>query len=185
MSEEEDAEAAVRRWLESVVIGLELCPFARREFDASRIRFAVSPARSEPELLQALEVECNLLLADESTATTLLIHPQVLADFGDYNQFLDLADGLLQQLQLTGVFQVASFHPRYRFAGTGDSDAENFTNRSPYPILHILRERSVSEALESMPDAGQIPERNIATMNELGTARLQQLLHECMGPDIP
>lgn len=182
MTEDENIESAVRRWLESVVIGLGLCPFAGREYDASRIRFAVSPAQSETELLQALEDECLSLLADDSTATTLLIHPQVLADFDAYNQFLDLADALVQQLQLTGVFQIASFHPRYRFAGTAASDAENFTNRSPYPILHILRESSVSEAIDGMPDAAEIPQRNIAKMNELGTAHLQCLLRACMTP---
>ena len=132
-------EQATRDWLEQVVIGLNLCPFAHREFANDRVRFAITDATTELQLLQSLESELQLLFGDPSIETTLLIHPQALGDFADYNQFLDLADGLLVQMNLEGIFQIASFHPDYQFDGTSPGDAENYTNRSPYPTLHILR----------------------------------------------
>jgi len=167
--------AATRRWLESVVIELNLCPFAERELRDDRVRFSVTNAATDVQLLQALEAELELLSKNVAIETTLLIHPQVLADFGDYNQFLDLADGLLGQMQLDGVFQIASFHPDYQFADTHPDDAENYTNRSPHPILHILREESLARAIEHTADIDQIPVRNIQKMNELGTERLKLL----------
>ena len=166
---------ATRRWLETIVIGLNLCPFAKRELDMNRVRFAVSDADSEVRLLQALESELQLLFGDDTIGTTLLIHPNVLTDFDDYNQFLDLADGLLVEMNLDGVFQVASFHPDYQFADTAPTDAENYTNRAPYPTLHILREASLTQAISSYPDVEQIPARNIATMNALGIDQIRIL----------
>jgi hypothetical protein len=168
-------ELTVRRWLESVVIELNLCPFAKRELINDRVRFAETDARTEVQLLQALEAELERLVGDASIETTLLIHPQVLADFADYNQFLELADGLLLQMELDGVLQIASFHPNYQFADTHPDDAENYTNRSPFPLLHILREESLARAIEHTPDVDQIPMRNIHTMNELGTEKLKLL----------
>ena len=168
-------ELTVRRWLESVVIELNLCPFAKRELINDRVRFAETDARTEVQLLQALEAELERLVGDASIETTLLIHPQVLADFADYNQFLELADGLLLQMELDGVFQIASFHPDYQFADTHPDDAENYTNRSPFPLLHLLREESLARAIEHTPDVDQIPIRNIQTMNELGTEELKHL----------
>jgi hypothetical protein len=168
-------ELTVRRWLESVVIELNLCPFAKRELINDRVRFAETDARTEVQLLQALEAELERLVGDASIETTLLIHPQVLADFADYNQFLELADGLLLQMELDGVFQIASFHPDYQFADTHPDDAENYTNRSPFPLLHLLREKSLARAIEHTPDVDQIPMRNIHTMNELGTEKLKLL----------
>lgn len=170
-----DYEQATRDWLESVVIELNLCPFAQREFVNDRVRFAVTGADSELQLLQALESELQLLFGDAAIETTLLIHPQALEDFDAYNQFLDLADGLLAQMNLEGVFQIASFHPNYQFADTEADDAENFTNRSPYPTLHILREESLARAIAGTPDIDQVPVRNIKTMNALGAAKLKQL----------
>ena len=167
--------AAVRDWLESVVIGLNLCPFARRELIHDRVRFSISDATSEVQLLQALEAELEHLAEDAAIETTLLIHPDVLQDFADYNQFLELADGLLVQMQLDGVFQIASFHPDYQFAGTDADAAENYTNRSPYPILHLLREDSLSRAIENTADIDQIPLRNIRKMNQLGIEKLRLL----------
>lgn len=171
----DDAIATVRSWLESFVIELNLCPFASRELLNNRVRFVLSDAHTEVQLLQSLEAEFEHLAANDSVETTLLIHPQVLADFSDYNQFLELADGLLVQMELDGVLQIASFHPHYQFADTQEDDAENYTNRSPYPLLHILREQSLSLAIEHTPDIDQIPLRNIQKMNELGAEKLRLL----------
>lgn len=172
--------AIVRRWLESVVIELNLCPFAKHELASDRVRFVVTDAATEERLLMALESELEILQRDDSIETTLLIHPAVLEDFYDYNEFLNFADGLLVQMNLEGVFQVASFHPDYQFGGTDPDDAENYTNRSPYPILHILREESLEEVIADHPDTGKIPARNIAKMNSLGRTRLQELLQSCI-----
>jgi hypothetical protein len=162
--------AATRAWLEKVVIGLNLCPFAREPFNARRIRFRESAARDEQTLLAHLAEELTRLRdADpKELETTLLIHPHVLGDFLAYNDFLDLADQALVELELDGVIQIASFHPAYRFEGTEPDDVTNGTNRSPYPMLHLLREDSVARAVESYPDADKIPERNMETMRKLG-----------------
>ncbi|NND60695.1 MAG: DUF1415 domain-containing protein [Gammaproteobacteria bacterium] len=177
-----NAEAVVtvvRRWVEDLVVGLELCPFAGRELVRNRVRFAVTEAATEARLLQALESELALLNDNASIETTLLIHPNALQDFFAYNQFLDDAECLLLQSGLEGVYQVASFHPNYRFAGTAADDAENFTNRSPYPLLHILREASLERSIAAYPDVDQIPARNIAKMNSLESTELQLLLEDC------
>lgn len=172
----QQAITAVQHWLDSVVVELNLCPFAARELQKGSVRFAVSEARTEEQLLMSLEAELNLLGRDDSIETTLLIHPAVLADFFDYNQFLDVVDALLVEKQLEGVFQVASFHPDYQFGGTDADDAENYTNRSPYPMLHILREESVARAIAAYPDVEQVPARNVACMNRIGQERLREML---------
>jgi hypothetical protein len=169
----------VRRWVEDLVVGLNLCPFAGRELVGNRVRFVVTEATTEEQLLVALEAELALLNADAAVETTLLIHPDVLQDFFDYNQFLDIAERLLVQAELEGVYQLASFHPDYQFAGTAADDAENFTNRSPYPLLHILREASLTRSIAAYPDVEQIPVRNIEKMKSLGRERLQALLQGC------
>jgi uncharacterized protein len=158
-----------RTWLERAVIGLNFCPFARAEFVNNRIRYQVSLATSSEELLSDLARELEgLQAADPATCeTTLLIHPHVLADFVDYNQFLGEADALLRRLGLEGVLQVASFHPRYQFAGTDPDDVTNFTNRSPYPTLHLLREASVERAA-GPEESARIVERNVATLRRMG-----------------
>ena len=168
-------ELTVRHWLESVVIELNLCPFAKRELINDRVRFAKTDARTDVQLLQALEAELEHLSATPAVETTLLIHRHVLEDFADYNQFLGLADGLLEQMDLLGVFQIASFHPDYQFADTQADDAENYTNRSPYPLLHILREDSLARAIKHTSDVDQIPLRNIQKMNQLGAEKLKDL----------
>jgi len=129
---------SVQQWLETIVIGLNLCPFAKDELINQRIRFTVSAASIEKDLLIDLQAELNLLGRDEAIETTLLIHPQVLGDFYDYNQFLNMVDGLLMETGLEGIFQIASFHPDYQFGGTDPEDVENYTNRSPYPVLHLI-----------------------------------------------
>lgn len=167
---------ATRQWVNNVVVGLDLCPFAKREVMRDRVRFAVTEAKTEEELLAELAGEFQLLGVDSSIETTLLIHPQVLQDFYDYNDFLSLADGLLASMHLEGIYQVASFHPGYRFSGTDPDDAENYSNRSPWPMLHILREESVEKAIAAYADVGQIPVRNIAKLKEVGTDKLELLL---------
>lgn len=161
------------------MIGLHLCPFAKYEWDRNRIRFTVSPATNEEQLLMALQAELDLLTYNSTIATTLLIHPAVLQDFFDYNQFLDYADRLLTQMELDGIYQIASFHPDYQFAGTDPDDVENYTNKSPYPLLHLLREDSLEQAIARYPAVAQIPERNIEHLKQLGRPKMQALLHAC------
>lgn len=170
---------SIRQWVETVVIGLNLCPFAKEELVNNRIRFALTNAATEGQLLIDLQAELELLNDDETIETTLLIHPQVLVDFYHYNQFLNDADRLLVATSLEGIFQIASFHPDYQFGGTEPGDAENYTNKSPYPMLHLLREASLERAIASYPEAGQIPERNIALMETMGRDKLEALLRSC------
>ena len=177
--ESEAIAFVMRRWVEDLVVGLNLCPFAGRELVRNRVRFVVTEATTEEQLLAALETELALLNNDPAVETTLLIHPDVLQDFSDYNQFLDTADQLLVHTELEGVYQVASFHPDYQFAGTAADDAENFTNRSPYPMLHILREASLARSIAAYPDVEQIPVRNIEQMKNLGRKKLQSLVQGC------
>lgn len=165
----------VRGWLESFIIELNLCPFAKRELVKERIRFSVTLTDSAEQLLASLLEELQFLESDSALETTLLIHPNVLQDFDDYNQFLDLADALLEQEGYSGVFQVASFHPQYAFAETVD-EAENYSNRSPYPLLHVLREASVEREIASFPDIDTIPERNIRLLRDLGVTKLRSIL---------
>jgi hypothetical protein len=177
---EVDPATAVRRWVEDVVIDLNLCPFAKRELLAERVRFDVTDASTETELLEVLASELDRLVSTPSIETTLIIHPHVLSDFLQYNQFLDIADRLLVQLKLEGVIQIASFHPDYQFADTQPDDPENFTNRSPFPILHLLREDSLEKAIASTADIDQVPIRNIATMQRLGVEALRSRLRACL-----
>ena len=173
-------EADVRRWLECAVIGLNLCPFAKAVYARQQVRIVVSDATTERALLEQLGEEMALLrdTPSETIDTTLLVHPQVLQDFLDYNDFLDDADALIEAMELDGVLQVASFHPYYQFANTDSDDAENLTNRAPYPILHLLREDSVDRAVAAYPEPDAIIERNVATMRELGIEGFRKLLAE-------
>jgi len=160
-------------------VDLNLCPFAKRELARNRVRFVVTQATNEEQLLIALETELELLNGDAEIETTLLIHPGVLQDFYDYNQFLNFSDSLLAEMGLEGVYQVASFHPDYQFGGTEPDDAENYTNRSPYPMLHLIREESLERAIDEYPDVDEIPARNVQLVNSLGTEKLQVLLQAC------
>lgn len=179
MNEEYIIES-VQNWVEAFIVDLNLCPFAKREVAKNRIRYVATKATTEEQLLSALAVELELLSKSTSIETTLLVHADVLGDFHDYNQFLDIADGLLQEMNFNGVFQIASFHPQYQFAGTQASDVENYTNRSPFPILHILREDSLEHAIAEHADVDQIPIRNIALMNDIGEENLNALLGHCL-----
>ena len=171
-------EQDVRRWLERAVIGLNLCPFAKAVHVKRQVRFVLSDASTPEALLEQLAEE--LLLLRETPAeeidTTLIVHPDVLQDFLDYNDFLDNADAAVEALDLGGILQVASFHPQYQFAGSEPDDADNLTNRAPYPILHLLREASIDRAVAAYPDPDAIIERNIATVRELGFAGWDKLL---------
>lgn len=164
----------VKKWLEQTVIGLNLCPFAKQPFSNAGIHFATSQAQSEEQLLLDLQKEL-LTLNNNDIETTLLIHPNVLTNFYDYNDFLDVANDLLIDMELDGIFQIASFHPDYQFADTQSADVENFTNRSPYPLLHIIREKSLEQAITAYPDSNAIPERNIKLMKKMGSDKLQAL----------
>ncbi len=170
----------VRQWIETMVVGMNLCPFAKRELVKNRVRFVATASTTEEQLLIALQAELELLNTDPSVETTLLIHANILQDFHDYNQFLGYADSLLVEMGLDGIYQIASFHPHYQFDGTNPDDAENYTNRSPYPMLHLIREASLERAIADYPEVDQIPMKNIALMNELGQDKLQALLRSCL-----
>ena len=159
-----------RDWVVKAVIGLNLCPFAKAVHVNERIRYVVSDATEPEALLKELAHELLALnRADpEAVDTTLLIHPQVLTDFLDFNDFLDAADALVEELKLDGVLQIADFHPDYQFGDGEPDDIANFTNRSPYPTLHLLREESIERAVESMPDTASIYENNLDTLTRLG-----------------
>lgn len=166
---------SVRHWVETLVVGLNLCPFAKRELINNRVRFTVTEATTEQQLLETLQTELELLNDDQSIETTLLIHPDVLQDFYDYNEFLDYADGLLVQMELDGVYQIASFHPNYQFADTEPEDVENYSNRSPYPLLHLIREQSLERAIANYPNPDRIPQRNVELLKSLGRNKMQAL----------
>ena len=173
-------EQHVRRWLERAVIGLNLCPFAKSVYQKAQVRIVVSDASTERALLEQLGEELALLrdTPAEAIDTTLLVHPQVLQDFLDYNDFLDDADALVEAMDLAGELQVASFHPDYQFADTAPDDAGNLTNRAPWPTLHLLREASIDRAVAAYPAPDAIIERNIATMRELGAEGFRTLLSD-------
>ncbi|HEX7937121.1 MAG TPA: DUF1415 domain-containing protein [Paraburkholderia sp.] len=170
--------AATRHWLTEAVIGLNLCPFAKAVHVKEQIRYAVSDATDLEGVLADLETELNALVAaDPATLdTTLLILPEALGDFLEYNDALFFAERMLKQLRLEGVLQIASFHPEYRFEGTEADDIENYTNRAPYPILHLLREDSIERAVQAFPDAEDIYERNQETLRRIGLAGWNALM---------
>jgi hypothetical protein len=170
--------AETRDWLTKAVIGLNLCPFAKAFQVKDQIRFAVSDATDAEGVLTDLQDELALLAETDpgQIDTTLLILPDTLDDFLEFNDFEDLADRLLKRMRLVGELQVATFHPQFQFADTEPDDITNYTNRSPYPILHLLREDSIDRAVESFPDAAEIYEKNIDTMRRLGIEGWKKLM---------
>lgn len=164
-------------WVEKAVIGLNLCPFAKAVQVQGKVRYVVSAATTMEDLLYELAAELNHLhdTPPEQTDTTLLIHPRVLTDFLDYNDFLEAADALVADIGLEGELQVASFHPQYQFEGTEPDDITNFTNRSPYPTLHLLREDSIDRAVAAFPNPESIFDTNMATLEKLGIDGWRQL----------
>lgn len=169
---DEDVIAAMRQWIEKAVIGLNLCPFARAVYVKNQVRFVVSHAPHLDGLLEDLDRELDFLAAadPEAVDTTLLIHPTLLPDFPGFNDFLQLAEAAVGENELEGVIQLASFHPHFQFEGTAPDDMGNFTNRAPFPALHLLREASIERAVAVFPEAETIYARNIETLEALGHA---------------
>ncbi|WP_043316706.1 DUF1415 domain-containing protein [Microbulbifer sp. HZ11] len=187
MTDSDPVIAQVEQWLNEVVVGLNLCPFARKPLRAGQIRYVVSDAAGEKcteilleELLQEFQVldRCT----EEEVETTLLILPTQLQDFHDYNFFLEDAEWLLKRQGYEGVYQIASFHPHYQFADTQPDDAENLTNRAPYPILHILREASLERRLKNYPDPESIPHNNILRVESLTDKEKERLFPYLFSP---
>jgi len=172
-----NAISDIETWLDNVVIGLNLCPFAAIPRENDQVRFTVSQALTEEVLLADLHAELTFMSQTPASdvETSLLIVPDMLAKFDDYNQFLDLVDELLEEFEWDGIFQIASFHPDYCFAETKPDSTENLTNRSPYPILHIIREASLEKALAKMMSPDEIYKRNIETMHNLSAEKIKVL----------
>lgn len=168
--DDEAVVAAMRQWVEKAVIGLNLCPFAKAVYVKNQVRFVVSRAAHLDGLLEDLDRELDFLAAadPDDVDTTLLIHPALLADFLDFNDFLQLAEAAVGEHGLDGVIQIASFHPRFQFEGTAPDDIGNFSNRAPFPTLHLLREASIEKAVAAFPEAETIYQRNIETLEKLG-----------------
>jgi hypothetical protein len=166
----EQAIAETQQWIQTVVIGMNLCPFARKVVQDQTIRYQTMLTTDPETLFQAVAAELTLLTETprERIETSILIHPNVLTDFLEYNDFLGAVDELIAQQGLAGVIQVASFHPDYQFAGTRADSVENYTNRSPYPMLHFLREVSITEVSDDPEFLEQIPERNQLTLRDVG-----------------
>lgn len=178
--------ARTRCWIERVVVELNVCPFARKPYEGGQVRYVVSAANQPEDLLAEVQRELELLRATAAgeIETTVLIHPDVLNDFLDYNDFLGAVDGMIEEAGYQGEFQVASLHPHYQFAGTEPDAAENYTNRSPYPILHLLREAELARAIAGYVRPDKIPERNIRTLEKLGAARMREILEVCMDIEV-
>ncbi len=175
-----DYIAQTKAWIEHFVIALNLCPFAKHPFQKDNIRYIVCKSPQLEDLAQMLYQELQLLHATpaKEVETSLIIHPNVLQNFEDYNQFLAVAEALLDDLALEGIIQIASFHPHYQFADARPDAAENYSNRSPFPMLHLLREDSVTQAVEHYPNIDAIPEKNIANLRALGISEIQTRLDE-------
>lgn len=168
-------------WLDSVIIEHNICPFAKRERDKGSIRFTVDESSEFSQALENLILECERLDENPGIETTLFILAKVGQDFNDYLDFLDIANQLLIEQGCEGVYQLASFHPDYCFADSNEDDPANYTNRSPYPTLHIIREKSLEKVLQSYPEPELIPERNIEYCQNLGLEKMQQMLEKCLG----
>jgi hypothetical protein len=165
-----------KNWVEEIVIGLNLCPFAAQPFQKNAIEYSVVAGDSRKQHLQKLANSFSQLDKDTDIETSLLIYPEAYQTFDDYLDWLDYANYLLEDLNYTGCYQIASFHPDYRFAGSTKNDASNFTNRSPYPMLHLIREKSLEAAIVSYPDIKQVPKNNIKKLQEIGFAEMRKRL---------
>lgn len=172
-----------RCWLKNIIIGLNFCPFASREFEAERIRYAVSDSSDLATSLQSLAQEFQYLDQHPNTETSLLIFNRSLQDFDDFLELIDYANQLLDELNYRATYQLAHFHPQYCFEGEPADDASNFTNRSPFPTLHIIRELSLQRAIENHPDTSSIPDTNIKLARKLGVDKIQGMLNSCRKPD--
>lgn len=177
MIEERKIISRVHHWIEKAVIGLDLCPFTKSVYRQNKLRCWVSESRQVDALMLELYQQCQYLIETPEIETTLLIIPHQLQDFADFNQVLDQVDALMAAYQWTGIFQIASFHPDYQFNNTSVDDRENWSNRSPYPILHILRESSVERALAGYPNPERIAETNIRTLSAMDPAELDHIFN--------
>lgn len=166
-----------QQWVDSIIIGLQLCPFAKKPFNQHSIFYTVSNAETNEKRIDELINECHRLDNDRKIETTLLIYKKGLNDFFDYSQFIEWANSVLKKNGWQGIYQIASFHPRYVFANTSPNDRENYTNRAPYPIIHLLREQTLEEAIKNFPNTDAIPEKNIATMNALSDEKLRSIFY--------
>jgi hypothetical protein len=171
--------AATQAWLKTIIIAYSICPFAKRELERGSIRFSVDHDTKIESCLLNLMLECDRLDTDASIETTLLIYDSAFATFDEYLDFLELAGTLLVDQDYEGVYQLASFHPDYCFEGAKQDDPANYTNRSPYPMLHLLRETSIERAIATYPHPENIPQRNIELTRKLGLAKMQALLAAC------
>ena len=167
-----------KSWLDNVIIAHNICPFAKKERDSDRIRFYVDENTEITQLLENLVIECEYLDNHPDIETTLFILAKTCQDFNDYLDFLDMANQLLDSLKYEGIYQLASFHPDYCFAESSEDDAANYTNRSPYPMLHIIREKSLENVLKNYPKPELIPERNINYCRGLGLKQMQKMLSD-------
>lgn len=176
---DDQAISQTRAWIDTVIVALNFCPFAKRELDRDSVRFRVIRENSLEQYLLALIDECVLLDQDPEIETSLLILPQDFAAFDTFLDLLEMANALLVEQGYIGIYQLASFHPDYCFANAPADDAANYTNRSPVPLLHLIRESSIERALTGYPQPEQIPERNMALARDKGTAEMQALLAAC------
>lgn len=176
--------ATTQTWLKTIIIEYSICPFAKRELERGSIRFSINHDTEIESCLLNLMIECERLTIDSSIETTLLIYDSAFTAFADYLDFLELAETLLIEQDYEGVYQLASFHPDYCFEGAKQDDPANYTNRSPYPMLHLLRETSIERAVATYPHPENIPQRNIELTRELGLAKMQALLKACYPLDI-
>lgn len=172
---------STRCWVEKVVVGLNFCPFAKREVDAERVYYGVQNDSSLEAVLTQLMLECQRLDQNPDIETSLLILPVGFEGFLDYLDLIALAEDLMVQEGYEGVYQLASFHPDYCFAGEAEEDPANYTNRSPYPMLHLIREASLEKALAHHPDPDSIPQTNIDLAREKGLEQMQTLRQACLG----
>ncbi len=165
-----------KSWVEKIVIGLDLCPFASQPFLNDAIEYSVINGDSLEQHLQALADNFSRLDASSEIETSLLIYPEAYQNFDDYLELLDYAHHMLDDLNYDGIYQIASFHPDYRFDGSAENDASNFSNRSPCPMLHLIRENSLEVAVASYPDIEQVPENNIKKLREIGYEEMREKL---------
>lgn len=176
---DQHVKAATQTWLKSIIIEYGICPFAKRELERGSIHFSINRDTELERCLLHLMLECDRLDTDPTIETTLLIYADALAEFDNYLGFLEIAESLMTEQGYEGTYQLASFHPDYCFQGAQPNDAANYTNRSPYPMLHLLRETSIEQAVAAHPNPESIPQHNIQLARKLGLAKVQALLAAC------
>ncbi len=179
MNTNENIIQEIQCWLETIIIGLNFCPFAQKEFKQQTIRFQVSDSTGLESALHSLAEEFQYLDEHSTTQTTLLIFNQSMQDFDDFLALIEYANQLLEDLGYLSTYQLAHFHPDYCFDGVEAQDASNYTNRAPYPVLHLLREESLQQAIDNYPNTADIPDTNIKCARELGVEKIQTLLEKC------